>query len=277
MRIRLMGDLWKLHRLRLRCTGVPVPDRSASGRLSSASTALGAVVLIAVLSACSPEPGPTSPPPSSSSPSSTVVSSPDPGDVRGRLAAALQDTSPANARMVSDPKTSLTPLLASWLAGWQILDVQNQTPPHPRRFYAALSDTGQAVMLSGQPAAFSTMLTDAEVSVSSADVATEIAATFLDSTRDFVTYAYRIDDVDDIQWQPTLTAEQQKARDQIVSEYGDQVAPASAEQTSSGWTVTVWMVSDTDLVRHEVSVGTDGTVSDKTETVASDLPVPGSR
>jgi hypothetical protein len=276
-----MRELWKLHRYGWRCTGVPVPVRLAPIRLApirlaAVPAALGTAVLIAALSGCTPQ-GPSSPPSSSTSPSSSMTSAPDPGDVRGRLAAGLRDTSPANARLVSDAKTKLAPVSASWLTRWRIFDVTNQTPPHPRRIYAALSDDGRAVVLSGQPAAFSTMLTDAGVSVASAAVASEVAAVFLDSTRDFVAYAYRIDGVDDIRWRPTLTAEQQRARDGIVSAYGDRVAPAEVKQASSGWTVSVWTVSDTDLVRHEVSIGADGSVTDKTETVASDLPVPASR
>ena len=55
----------------------------------------------------------------------------------------------------------MTPVEASWLPGWQIFDVQNQTPPHPRRVFAALSDAGEALVLTGQPDAFSTMLKQA--------------------------------------------------------------------------------------------------------------------
>ena len=206
-----------------------------------------------------------------------MTSSPDASDARGRLADGLEGSSPVNARLVSDPKTTLTPVEASWLPGWQIYDVQNQTPPHPRRIFAALSEEGEALVLTGQPDAFSTMLKQAGVSVSSADVAEQVAAVFLDSTRTFTTLAYRIDDADDIRWLPTLTAEQQKARDAVISTYADRIGPPEAEQSSSGWTVEVWMISGADLVRHETTIGTDGTVTDKTETVASDLPVPASR
>ena len=264
-----MRELWKLHRRRPRSTSVSAPIR-----LASAPTALGAVILIAALAACSPAQGPTSPP--STDPSSSVSSTPDAADVRGRLAAGLRDTSPATASLVENAKTTLTPVPATWLPGWQILDVVNLTPPHPRRVYAALSDDGRALVLTGQPDTFSTMLTDAGVSVDSATVATDVAELFLDATRDFVTLSYRVDGVDDIRWRPKLSAEQEKARDQVVSTYGDEVAPAKAGQAGSGWTVTVWSVTGTDLVRHQVGVGADGTTVDKTEVVASDLPVPAS-
>ena len=266
-----MRELWNFRTNRPRCQDVSSPFRRARSM-----TALAAVTALLALPACTPEQSPPTSPPSQT-PSSSVTSSPDASDTRGRLAAGLEGSSPVNARLVSDAKTTLTPVEASWLPGWQIFDVQNQTPPHPRRIYAALSDAGEALVLAGQPDAFSTMLKQAGVSVSSADVAAQVAAVFLDSTRTFTTLAYRIDDADDIRWLPTLTAEQQKARDAVISTYGERIGPAKAEQSSSGWTVESWMISGADLVRHETTIGTDGTVTDKTETVATDLPVPASR
>ena len=62
------------------------------------------------------------------------MSSPPPGDLRVQLAAALRDSSPANASLVEDQRTNLTKVPADWLPGWQIIDVQNSAPPHPRRF-----------------------------------------------------------------------------------------------------------------------------------------------
>jgi hypothetical protein len=238
-------------------------------------TALAAITALLALPACTPDQTPTSPP--STTPSSSVSSSPDASDTRGRLAAGLQSTSPATARLVSDPKTTLTPVQAAWLSGWQILDVANQTPPHPRRVVVALSETGEAVVLSGQPDAFSTMVQKVGVTVSSADVAAQVATVYLDSTRTFTTLAYRVDDVEDISWRPGLTAAEQKTRDAIVSTYGDKIAPAKAERASSGWTVESWMVSGAELVRHETTIAADGALTDRTETVVSDLPVPASR
>lgn len=266
-----MREPWNFPYDRPRCTDVSSPLRRARGL-----TALAAVTALFALPACTPEQTPPTSPPSST-PGSSVTSSPDASDTRGRLATGLQGSSPANARLVSDAKTTLTPVEASWLTGWQIFDVQNQTPPHPRRVFAALSETGEAVVLTGQPDAFSAMVTKAGVEVSSADVAAQVATVFLDSTRTFTTLAYRIDTAEDIRWRPSLTAEEQRTRDSIVSSYGDRIAPAKAEQSPAGWTTESWMISGADLVRHETTIASDGTVTDKTETVASDLPVPASR
>ncbi len=265
-----MRDLWNFSPDRPRCTSVSSPSRRAQG-----VTALVAVTLLLALPACTPDQAPTSPP--SSTPSPSVSSSPDASDVRGRLAAGLQGSSPVTARLISDAKTTLTPVRASWLTGWQIFDAVNQTPPHPRRVFVGLADGGEAVILTGQPDAFSTMLRQAGVQVDSAAVAGQVAIVFLDSTKTFTTLVYRVESADDIGWRPTLTAAEQEKRDAVLAEVGDRISPAEAEKSGTGWTVQSWTVTGTDLVRHETTIGADGAVTDRTEIVASDLPVPASR
>lgn len=195
-------------------------------------------------------------------------------DLRARLAAALRDNSPTQAALVEDGRTALTPTAVDWLPGWRIVDVISSTPPHPRRFFAALPDEGYALVLTGSPERFSALLVDAGVRVESADVATGVATLFLDSTRDFRAYAYRVDRVEDIEWRPQLSAAEQATRDEVVAGYGDQVKPAYAESNAGGWRVEVWMVSGQDLVRHELGIATGRPVSDRAETVARGIPVP---
>jgi len=201
-----------------------------------------------------------------------VTSSPT--DVRGRLVAALQSTSPVNARLVENPQTSLTPVTAEWLPGWQILDVQNQAPPRPKRFFVALSDQGRAEVLSGKPDAFSAVVTDADVQIDTPQEAAEVGRTFLDVTRDFRVFAYRIDSVSDISWLPRPTAAQQASRDQLVKDYRGKVKPPQVTESGDGWRVTIWMVQGRDLVTHELDLASGAPVVDSTETVEKDIPVP---
>ena len=229
----------------------------------------GALLVAASLFGCAPnDPEP------SSTPSGTSVSSPPPGDLRAQLAAALRDRSPANASLVENQRTSLTRVSADWLPGWQIIDAQNSAPPHPRRFYAALSSDGRAEVLSGKPEAFSSMLVSAGVRVDSAEVASSIGEVLLDSTRDFQSFSYRIDRVEDIRWRPRLTPADEAERDDVVRTYRGQVKPAQAVQDGEGWQVTIWMVQGKNLVQHEVAIASDSSVTDKPETVVTDLPVP---
>ena len=65
--------------------------------------------------------------------SGASVSSLLPGDLRVQLADALHTSSPASASLVEDQRTNLTKVPADGLPGWQIIDVQNSAPPHPRR------------------------------------------------------------------------------------------------------------------------------------------------
>ena len=197
-----------------------------------------------------------------------------PSSLRDRLASALQATSPTRAKLVTDPQTTLTPVAADWLPGWQILDVLNKTPPHPRRLYVALSTDGRAEVLTGKPEAFSTVLVDAGVQVASAEQAVDVGSVFLDATRDFRAYAYRIDSVADIEWIPKPTAAEQAVRDNLRKTYQSLVKPPQAAESGEGWRVTIWMVQGRDLVTHELSIATGKAVSDQTKTAERNIPVP---
>ena len=230
----------------------------------------GASLLVAAsLTACGPSgPEPSATPSTTGSPS---VSS-SPSSLRDRLASALQATSPTRAKLVTDPQTTLTPVAADWLPGWQILDVLNKTPPHPRRFYVALSTDGRAEVLTGKPEAFSTVLVDAGVQVDSAEQAVDVGSVFLDATRDFRAYAYRIDSVADIEWIPKPTAAEQPARDQLMKTYRSKVKPPQAAESGDGWQVTVWMVQGRDLVLHKLDIASGTAISDQAETARRTSP-----
>lgn len=232
----------------------------------------GAVLVVtATLTACGPGgPDPGATPSTTTGPS--VTSSPS--DVRGRLASALQGSSPAYAKLVENTQTALTPVEADWLPGWQILDVVNQAPPHPQRFFVALSDQGRAEVLSGRPDAMSAVLTDAGVAIDSSARAAAVAATFLDVTRDFKAFGYRVDSVDDIKWLPRPSTDEQARRDALVKEYRSKVEPPQVAESGDGWQVTVWMVQGRDLVTHDLGLATATAVTDQTETVEKDIPVP---
>lgn len=233
----------------------------------------GALLVAASLAACGPNgPEPSSTPSATAGPS--VTSSP--GSLRDRLVAALQTTSPTNAKLVENPQSKLTPVEADWLPGWQIIDVVSSAPPHPRRFYAALSSDGRAEVLTGKPEAFSAMLVSAGVQVDSAEVASSIGSVYLDSTRDFQYFSYRVDRIEDIQWRPRLTAAEKSERDEVLQTYRSRVKPATAVETDGGWQVTVWMVQRRNLVKHEVGIAADAAVTDHAETAVADLPVPDS-
>ena len=150
----------------------------------------------------------------------------------------------------------------------------NKTPPHPQRFFVALSDQGRAEVLTGKPEAMSAVLTDAGVQIDSSERAADVAATFLDVTRDFKVFAYRVDSVDDISWLPRPSAAEEARRDALVKDYDSLVKPPQVAESGDGWQVTVWMVQGRDLVTHEVGLASGAAVTDSAETVEKDIPVP---
>ena len=63
--------------------------------------------------------------------------------------------------------------------------------------------------------------------VESAEVAVGVGSVFLDTTRDFRAYSYRIDSVADIEWITKPTAAEQAVRDQMKTAERDIPVPYS--------------------------------------------------
>ncbi|MFT4286422.1 hypothetical protein [Nocardioides sp.] len=231
------------------------------------AASLVATALLALTTGC----GSGDSEPSASSTTSTTTKE---TDVRSRLATALATTDPTRAALLEQSTTSLSPLDAPWLTGWRIIDVNSDTVPHPQRFFVALAEDDRALLLSGAPDAFNEMVADAAVSLDTPEKATAVAETFLDATRSFSTYSYRINSLDEVKWRSGLNESGTKLRDSTVASYGAQVTAPTASAAADGWTVTAWAVEGTDLVRHALTIASDGAVSDKPVTVVAGLPVP---
>ena len=193
-------------------------------------------------------------------------------DVRERLAAGLAAVG-SDAEMVRDRRTTLTPVDAAWLQGWQIFDIQLNTEYRSSRFYAALSDDGTAVDLDDSPESFAEMTRSAHVSVNDASLAVDVGNLYLDVTRGFRRYSYRIDSVSAIEWPELNPAEQQQVAE-FETKYDAIVQPSVAEPSGTGWTVTAWTIYDRSLVRHRLEIAADGAVQDTQEVVATDLLLP---
>ncbi len=209
----------------------------------------------------------------SASPGTTTGTTQEDAGVREKLAAGLADLSPVKASLVGAAETTVTPVEATWLHGWQVFDVYSRTQYHPQRFYAALSDDGTALLLSGKPDAFNQMVRNGAVVVDDASLATDVATFYLDTTRAFDVYSYRISAMSEVQWRPNLDATQAQQRAQLEAQYDALVQPPAAEPSGTGWTVTAWTVDGATLVDHSLAVAADGTVKDSPDVVATDLPV----
>lgn len=195
-------------------------------------------------------------------------------DMRPRVADGLRELSGPKADLVAMEDTTLTPVDTDVVPGWTVIDVQNLAPPNPQRFFVGLADDGTVAYLTGDPDAFDRMVAAAGTTVDDAETATALANLRLDATREFTVFSTRVESVDDIDWRPELDDAQAAERERIEQEFGDVVAPAEATAEGDGWAVVSWTVTGQDLVRHDVTVGADGTVQDDPEVVATDLPVP---
>jgi hypothetical protein len=255
-----------------------------------AGLALVGLLLLGV-SACSSsatEPAEPADPPSSvgSLPTHTPTGTPGTGPssprpthdpeaaVRTQLADALRTTNPVNAGAVAQPTTRLDVVATDWLPGWQVVDVTVRSVPHPRRFSVGLSADGVTRHLSGKPQNFDAMLTDARIRVGAARTAVAVGETFLDSTRTFQRYSERVEDLGRVEWNADLSPAERSARDRVLQTYGDQVQAPRATPAGDGWTLTAWMVDGNTLVRHDLTIAANGTVTDAAEVVVRDLPVP---
>lgn len=236
------------------------------------------VLLAGTFAACGGQ-GPSSPPttvtPQATATSSTSTTTTAGDDMRAQLATGLRPVSPGGARLVENAATKLRVVPASWLSGWQVIDVTNNTLAHPQRFYVALSESGEVQYLTGEPDSFTAVVTAARPTITSAQTARSVSDLYLDSTRDFAKYSYRIASLGDVVWLAHPTSDDTAARAKVEKNYRAQVTKPSPQRSGSGWKLTQWMVNGTHLVRHDITVAATGEVIDRFETVAA-LPVPDS-
>ncbi len=247
--------------------------------LAAAAAVLGTVL---VLGACTDgeAPGPSGTTDATSSPGGGPTATPTSdaeGDVRDRLVQALQDDTTGLGDLVSQADTSLTVLETPWLQGWQVVDVLSRAGSHGTRAYVGLSQDGTAVLLSGAPDAFVEILGSGAASVPDEDTAVQVVDTYLDATRSFRGWSERIASFDDVRLRPDLDAEAQASVDAARATLADQVAPTAAVSRGDGFDVVAWVQDGAAVVRHEVHVGRDGSLSDRPATLVSDLPAPISR
>lgn len=191
--------------------------------------------------------------------------------MKDQMATTLESTSPTIADALRADTTQVTPVDAAALTDWQVVDVLSRGGAHPQRWFMAVKAEGsEVVVLSGFPQRWAQIIEGA--SVGSAAEAEELARVYADATRDMTKGYARIDSVDDIRFVPS-PSEEETTRIEDLRRDHDEVAAASASG-SGPWSVRLWTVTDGDLVRHDVEVATDGAITDTTEVVEADLPVP---
>ncbi len=242
-----------------------------AGGTRAALAGLSGMLVVAGLGACGSGHDDVVTTPSTTRSMTSPTESGEEASMRKTLVAALGNASPSIADLAKNERTTITVVDLPEGGTWQVLDLLNRGVQRPVRAFVALSDGGEAKVLTGKPENFAVVAQ--AVPVDTAVEATRLAQVFLDSTRSMSSLSYRVASTDDIRWRPRLDADGEKARDALLSSVGRQIAAPRAERTGGGWSVTLWTVTGQDLVRHQVTLGGSQGIADSAKTTASDLPV----
>lgn len=195
------------------------------------------------------------------------------GDLRADLGCSLRATGDSRADVVTNASTRLTVGSADWLSGWRVIRVEPRISPHALAFHLALSDVGVVRGL-GAPAEVDRLARAAGVRIGDPVTAVAVGRLSVDVVLRGRSFG-RVESVEDVPWLEPLSAGQQRTREHVR----DVVRPPVARPAEAGWLVTVWTVDQPDpgrheLVRHELTIGGDGTVTEESKTVVTGLAVP---
>lgn len=230
-------------------------------------TVLVGLVSLLTLASCGSDPGTTtSSATDASGPSATSSATKVGATMRDEIAQNLEGPSPSIAAAVRDESTTITEVPATALGAWQIVDVSSDTVPHGRRWFMAVRGDGtEVVVLSGFPERWSRVLEGASVGI--ADEAVQLAQAYSDAVRDMTQTYRRVESVDDIPFTPS-------AEEDVIDRLRTTLRVGPPEVKGDGpWTVVLWTVVESDLVRHELSVDRDGAIEDDESVAESGLPV----
>lgn len=177
------------------------------------------------------------------------------------------------AQLVKAGGSRLTQVKAPLGDTWRIYQVDYRQASHPVRFHVATGGN-EAMLLTADPEAFDDAMTAANVTIADPADATRLAQVYVETTRSMSVSTYVVSSVRDIRFRPKLTEALAARRDAIVREFGDRIQPPRATSAEGGFDVTVFVVKDKALEERSVTVSDRGAITEKTDTLAPDLPVP---
>ncbi|MEO3822529.1 hypothetical protein [Actinomadura sp. B10D3] len=194
--------------------------------------------------------------------------------VRRAIAAALaQQGRKEEASIVTRGGSRLTPLPAPFLRSWRVYQVDYRQGAHPVRLHVA-SGGARALLLTGDPKAFTAMTEADGTAVADPAAATALARLYLETTRPPGKLTYIVGSVDEIRFRPNITGEAARRRDRVIARYRPDIAAPAAVARGKGFAVTAYVVRDRALERRELTVARDGKTREKVVTLVKDLPVP---
>ncbi len=195
----------------------------------------------------------------------------DQNELRRVVAAGLKSAGQADlAELAASPvSTMLGP--ACELPGGAVA-ILFEAFPHPNAsFYAGLA-AGRVYYLTGRPDAFGDMMRASGLHVAEERTAAEIARGYVETTRTMDTFTRVLDSVDDIGWD---TRPGDGPTPALVASLRESVRPPTVTAVGPGrYEVSLFVLHGTAAERRVLNVSTDGAVTERTEQVVSDLPVP---
>lgn len=140
--------------------------------------------------------------------------------------------------------------------------------PHPSAsFYAGVAG-GRVFCLTGAPDAFADMVQASGLQVTDEQTAAELARQYVETTRTFETFATALDSADDINWRTPPAPE-------VAARLREAVRPPVAAAAGPGrYEVSLFVLHGDAVERRVLTVTADGTVTERTEDVFRNLPVP---
>lgn len=195
----------------------------------------------------------------------------DQNELRRAVAASLESAGQPDlaARAASPLSTMLGPVRE--LPGGAVT-VLFEAFPHPNAsFYAGLA-SGQVFYLTDTPGAFGDMMRASGLQVADELTAVEIARAFVETTRTMDTFTSVIDSADDIGWD---TRPGHEPAPDVVARLRESVRPPAATAAGPGrYRVSLFVLRGSAAERRVLDITADGVVTQRTEDVVPDLPVP---
>lgn len=189
-------------------------------------------------------------------------------ELSDRIREGLPETSTV-ARVMDGEPVEVREVALPELPRWRLAEVK-ATGERPLMTVVAYAPEGEprSIVLTGFPDRWQSLVGGGTVKDGSRAV--EVARAWYDATRRTDELWYRVESVDDVDWQPIVD---EQAVTDLKAEYSSMIEPPQARSSDGGWDVTLWAVQQRDLVKHELHVGPDGQVADTPERVEEAMPV----
>jgi hypothetical protein len=198
---------------------------------------------------------------------------PDGPELRRELAESLALVDEDWANQVEHPLAEVNEYPTPFLQCYKIVGIEYSLPQKPRLLYVAYAPRRPAHVLTANPEEFSRLAQDDGVEINSDELASKYATVFLDVTRSMTSLFYLVESIEDVEFRPKLTDEEDRERVSFIQHFRSILSAPAVESTDGGYDVTLYAVRDQAVEQHCVRVERDGVVTETVETLVDGLPL----